>query len=63
MTIKVRITFASPRGLRPILSVVNGQEVPFEALTVGDLTDKIAEAEKYLSRLTGLIVRIETGAE
>lgn len=56
MVIKIRLTFADGRRSWS----VPGQEVPFEHLTVGDLTEKIAETEAYLSRLTGLTVKITT---
>jgi hypothetical protein len=57
MTIKVRITFSDGRHSRS----VPGHEVPFTSLTVGDMTDKVAETEAYLSRIMGLVVKIETG--
>ncbi len=70
MTIKVRIIAVNPLIQdrpsdwdKPAGWCVEGIEVPFEALTVGDLTDRIAETEAYLSRITGLDVRIETAAE
>ena len=68
MTIKVKITFYemssdSPRAVGIITNVVQDLEVPFSALTLGDLTDRIAECEAYLSRITGLQVRIETASE
>jgi hypothetical protein len=70
MTIKVRIVFHDPNirdtpadwGKR-VSSVVEGNEVPYDKITLGDLTDKITETEAHLSRITGLVVRIETGAE
>lgn len=65
MTIKVRITF-TPVANRSRLNrevVVNSLEVPFEMLTVGDLTDRITETEAYLSRILGMVAKIETGAE
>ena len=68
MTIKVCIVFHDPSirdtpadwGKR-VSAVVEGNEVAYEALTVGDMTERLAEAESYLSRITGLEVRIETG--
>ena len=59
MTIKVRITFRDNKRSWS----VPGNEVPFLNLTVGDMTDKIAECEAYLSRITGLVVKIETASE
>ena len=66
MTIKVCITFTSDNmqlGDCKRRQEISGLEVPLEALTLGDLTDRIAETEAYLSRITGLVVKIETGAE
>ena len=69
MTIKVRITFKDfgtdgfPRLSRDQDIVVSGLEVPFSALTFGDMTMRIAETEAHLSRITGLVVKIETAAE
>mgnify|MGYP001560855395 CR=1 FL=1 len=60
MTIKVKLLFTDPNR-EP--AVIHGIEVPFEALTVRDLTDRIAETEAPLSRITGLAVRIETGVD
>ena len=64
MTIKVRIMFSrqTEHGETPA-TMIEGLEVPFEALTLGDLTDRIAETEAHLSRILGLTVKIETGAE
>lgn len=59
MVIKVRITFyATSNGYRSWS--VPGMEVPFSALTVDDLTRRVKETEEYLSRITGLNVKIET---
>ena len=65
MTIKVRISFKTDvAGWCSNGTVyVSGLEVPFEALTLGDLTDRIAETEAHLSRITGLVVKIETASE
>ena len=60
MIIKVKLTFSHHDFRR---DEVQGLEVPFEALTVGDLTDRIAETEAHLSRITGLEVHIETATE
>ena len=70
MTIKVRIIAVNP-NIRDTPSdwdksagwACEGVEVPYENLTIGDLTDRIAECEAYLSRITGLVVKIETGSE
>ncbi len=61
MTIKVNIVFVDPRGLKN--AELRGLEVPYDKITLGDLTDKIAETEAHLSRIMGLVVKIETGAE
>lgn len=67
MTIKVRITFSQSNDTLDCRSgiryAVHGFEVPYEHLTIGDLTDRIAETEEHLSRITGLAVKIETGEE
>lgn len=60
MTIKLKITFYDRREGHIKERVVQGLEVPYEKLTLGDLTDKIRETEEYLSRVTGLAVKIET---
>jgi hypothetical protein len=60
VTIKVKIVFT--HDSRPNWAgIVQGLEVPFENL--GEIIDQIAETEAYLSRITGLQVRIETGSE
>jgi hypothetical protein len=58
-SIKINISFNDGGYVKWIY----GTEVPYERLTVGDLTDRIAETEAHLSRITGLEVKIETGAE
>jgi hypothetical protein len=58
--IKVQVKFSRNNLLH--YDIV-GIEVPYEALTVGDLTDRIAETEAHLSRITGLEVKIETAME
>ena len=69
-TIKVRIRGINQRVRdapsdwgKPAGFYIEGTEVPFESLTVGDLTDRIAEVEAYLSRITGMEVKIETASE
>ena len=62
MTIKVKIVFT--HDSRPNWAgIVQGLEVPFEKLTLDEIIDQTAETEAYLSRITGLQVRIETGSE
>ena len=64
MTIKISIHFADPSGESPDhRAVIHGREVSYSAIAIGDLTDKIAETEAHLSRITGLVVKIETGEE
>jgi hypothetical protein len=66
VTIKVKVTFTSSDlqlGDRKRRQVISGVEVPFTSLTVDDLTHRIRETEAHLSRITGLTVKIETGAE
>lgn len=42
-------------------AVIMGEDVPYEALTVGDVDEsRIAETAAHLSRLLGMHVRIET---
>lgn len=70
MTIKVRIVAVNPLIQdrpedwgKPAGWCVEGLEVPFSALTLGDLTDRISETEAHLSRILGLTVKIETASE
>lgn len=64
MIIKVSITLNDPACESPDhRTVITGLEVPFDALTIGDLTDRITETEVYLSRIMGLMVKIETAVE
>lgn len=58
--IKAKIIFAHPGGT---IDAISGVEVPLEAFKVGDLTDRVRETEEHLSRLTGLVVRIEMASE
>jgi hypothetical protein len=40
-----------------------GLEVPFSNFKVGDLADRTADVEDFLTRLLGMVVKIETGEE
>lgn len=56
--LKFKLTFK--RG-NEVVAVVEGRERPENALTVGDVGERLIETEQYLERLTGLRVHIETG--
>lgn len=67
MSIKVRIVADNPAIQdrpedwgKPKGWCVEGLEVQYDKITIGDLTDRIAETEAHLSRITGLVVKIET---
>lgn len=60
MVIKVRLHFVDDTPNRRRSWSVPGLEVPFDGLSVGDVTNRVAETEAYLSRLTGLKVTIDT---
>lgn len=66
MTIKVRVTFSErPRAgrLGMFTSTIEGEEVDYSCLTIGDMTRRIEETEAHLSRITGMEVKIQTGSE
>jgi hypothetical protein len=58
-SIKVQVKFT----LGMSRHTIHGVEVLYDKLTIGDLTDRIAETEAHLSRITGLEVKIETDVE
>lgn len=60
LTLKFKVTFK--RG-PDVIAVVYGVERPYDAFKIGDVTEKVIEAEQYLERLTGLRVHIESGEE
>lgn len=64
MSIKVRIVFTHPiTHLHGKRCVIAGLEVQYSRLTLGDLTNRIEETEAHLSRITGMVVKIETASE
>lgn len=61
MNIKLKLKFGDMKeGLHR--AVIHGNEVPIESLKTGDVAD-LPALEARLSRLTGLVVKIETGSE
>jgi hypothetical protein len=63
VSIKVHIVFTDRAHPNRASTLVVGREVPFEGLQLGDVTTLIEQTQAHLSRITGLVVKIETGAE
>lgn len=40
---------------------IDGNAVPFSALRIGDVSDRLRQTEDHLTRLLGVTVRIEAG--
>lgn len=56
--LRFNVTFKSKSG-KLVTEVEGAAPVGMEVLTIGEVTDRIAETEQFLEKLTGLKVNIE----